>query len=79
MASVVVREVEMMQAAMGFRRASFKAEQDSSASEWRPPPVPAVALVDAGDAAWRTLVAEDGILEVRCCPAASRLHGSCRL
>jgi len=67
MANVVVREVEMMQAKASMKRASFNAEQQDvcSSGEWRPPPTPAVAIVDAHDAAWPALVAEDAIEAVR--------------
>lgn len=67
MANVVVREVEMMQAKDSMKRASFNTEQQDvcSSGEWRPPPTPAVAIVDAHDAAWPALVAEDTIEAVR--------------
>lgn len=74
MAGVVVREVEMLQAAASVRRGSFvgAAEEDASFSggtEWRPPTTPAVALVDTSNASWRTLAVEDGIEAISGTPA----------
>jgi hypothetical protein len=69
MASVVVREVEMLQAAHGVRRASYACAAEGKAAalepEWRPPALPAVVLVDVTNGEWRTLAVEDGIEAVR--------------
>lgn len=72
MAGVVVREVEMLQAAASVRRGSYRgaAQEDvsfSGGTDWRPPATPAVALVDTSNAFWRTLAVEDGIEAVRMC------------
>lgn len=67
MASVVVREVETLQAASSVRQSSYAGPAtDGSASaqeqaEWQPPSTPAVAFVDATDGAWLTVAVEEGI------------------
>ena len=65
MAGVVVREVETLQAAHGIRSASFAIPADDQVPaqepEWRPPPPPAVVLVDVTGGEWYTLAVEDGI------------------
>jgi hypothetical protein len=69
MASVVVREVETLQAAHGVRHASFAVPTDDQAAaqepEWRPPAPPAVVLVDVTGGEWRTLAIENNIEAVR--------------